>query len=291
MKVRTIGFFAILLAMTSLVGADEFDQWVGRRVFTPYAKDRAIAHVYRVDKTQGERLWLVSETTGNGRWARAKYVVPYEEAIEFYSRAIQSRPQPNYYISRGMAWIDQGRTDLAITDYDGAIDLDPEDPRIYLLRAYARISRKELETAIADLDEAIRLEPESSTAYNTRGQVRYSLEQYGKAIPDYLEAIRLDPTDPAKHNGPAWLWATCPDPEFRNGKKAVESALRACELSGWKEAAFLDTLAAAYAEASDFTKAAEWQGKALELCAFQLQPSFKERLNLYLEKKPYRESE
>ena len=39
----------------------------------------------------------------------------------------------------------------------------------------------------------------------------------------------------------AWLQATCPEAKARDGKQAVEHATRACELSAWKEAAFLDT--------------------------------------------------
>jgi hypothetical protein len=51
----------------------------------------------------------------------------------------------------------------------------------------------------------------------------------------------------------------------RDGKRAVEQAKRACELSGWKEPFFQEALAAAYAECGDFEKALEWQNKAIKL--------------------------
>jgi hypothetical protein len=52
---------------------------------------------------------------------------------------------------------------------------------------------------------------------------------------------------------------------FCDAAKAVESAKRACELSGWKNARYLATLAAANSEASDFDAAAHNQERALDL--------------------------
>ena len=64
--------------------------------------------------------------------------------------------------------------------------------------------------------------------------------------------LRLHPRDACALDGRAWIFATCPNPTYRNGKKAVEVAIEACELTRWKEAYCLETLGAAYAEAGDF---------------------------------------
>ncbi len=103
--------------------------------------------------------------------------------------------------------------------------------------------------------------------------------------------IHLDPKDATAYNCRAWIWGTCPEAEYRDGKKAVESATRACELTEWKDAFPLGTLAAANAEAGDFDAAVKWQTKANGL---YVDPADKvkgeERLKLYQEKKPYRET-
>ena len=48
------------------------------------------------------------------------------------------------------------------------------------------------------------------------------------------------------------MLATSPDAKLRNGRRAIELATRACELTKYKAAYILSTLAAAYAETGDF---------------------------------------
>ena len=79
----------------------------------------------------------------------------------------------------------------------------------------------------------------------------------------------------------AWLRATCPDRQFRDGRRAVEIATTACELTGWQNAAYLDTLAAAYAELSDFPIAIEWQTKAVAAAPDEFRGLWRYRLELY----------
>jgi Flp pilus assembly protein TadD len=76
-----------------------------------------------------------------------------------------------------------------------------------------------------------------------------------KALADFDEAIRLAPNDSEAYRARAWIWATCPDANHRDGQRAVRSARTACELSGWKDARCLGTLAAAYAEPGDYDSA------------------------------------
>ena len=87
----------------------------------------------------------------------------------------------------------------------------------------------------------------------------------------------------------AWLLATCPDPKFRNGEKALENATKACELTAFKQSSKLESLAAAYAEIGNFNDAINTQVRAIELALnAKKKPEMEERLALYRSNKPYR---
>ena len=55
--------------------------------------------------------------------------------------------------------------------------------------------------------------------------------------------------------GSGWILATHPRSDLRNGTEAVDLGKRLCELTGGTNAVALGTLAAAYAEAGQFTEA------------------------------------
>jgi tetratricopeptide (TPR) repeat protein len=170
-------------------------------------------------------------------------------------------------INQGLVWRKKGEYDKAIASYDAAIRRDPRVPAAYLNRGIAWQFKGDLERAIADYNAAIELDPKSAD-----------------------EAIRLDPTYAKAYANRAWLQATCPDATYRDGKQAAASATRACELTGWKDAAILDTLAAACAEAGEFETAVKWQNRALEGAKdTRSLTEQRARLALYEAKQPYRE--
>ena len=138
---------------------------------------------------------------------------------------------------------------------------------------------------------AIRLDPSAVAANGNRGWLWTKKQEFDKAAADYDEAIRLDPDDCSALNNAAWLKATCPDERFRNGREAVELATKANSLLGGEYFAWLDTLAAAHAEAGDFDAAIKVQNKAIEMNPKdeEFVAAAKQRLALYQDHKPYRE--
>ena len=199
------------------------------------------------------------------------------------------------HIGRGMGLVRQGDAAGAIAECDKALELMPEGQRArgdaYACRATAWTMRGEDAKALADAESAIRLNPGFAPYYVVRGLSHARLRHYAAAEADLLQSLRIDPKGTAALNNLAWLWATCPDPQYRHGDRAVQCATDVCESTGWKEPAHLGTLAAALAEAGDFDTAITMQQKALENPDYQRQQGEKayQRIQLYRTGMPYRE--
>jgi lipopolysaccharide biosynthesis regulator YciM len=84
------------------------------------------------------------------------------------------------------------------------------------------------------------------------------------------------------------MLATCPDEKGRDGNRAVQLAMKACELTNSKRAFYFFVLAAAYAEAGQFDKAVQNQNKAMEDSLLRQSPVCRQCLELFKQKKPYR---
>lgn len=153
-------------------------------------------------------------------------------AIDHFTRRTEADPKTSgYYFYRAMLWFATGETDKALADYDEVIRIVPTDAHEHLCRGWAWQAKTDYDKALADYDEVIRLDPKSIATHFNRSLVWYDKTEYGKALPDFNEATRLDPKSAYAVGSRAWIWATCPDEMVRDGKNAVESATRACELS------------------------------------------------------------
>lgn len=140
-------------------------------------------------------------------------------------------------------------------------------------------------------DEKIHALSEKGYDVLSKGNYRHKGD-FAKAIHDYEQAILLDSKHSVAHNNLAWLLATCANPAFRNGKRAVQLSRQACELLQWSKWNYIGTLAAAYADIGNFQEAIKWQRKSLEmnLPEAAVAPA-QQRLSLYEQNKPYHEQE
>ena len=172
----------------------------------------------------------------------------------------------------------------------------PDNFSAYTNRGNAYSMRHKLDLALADYNAVLNSVANKDAkqlgeVYYNRG-VAYQLN--GKpelAIPDYRHAIAIDAMIHGVHNKLAWLLATNPKDSVRNGTEAVAVALVACEQTGNANAAYLDTLAAAYAEAGDFPHALTTMDAAIAHTAEsdeQERTTYRQRRALYAQGKAYR---
>ncbi len=215
----------------------------------------------------------------------------YDRAIADYTKAIETNPRySDPYNNRGLIWDIKGEPDRAMADYTKALEIYPYFATAYYNRGNVWYMRGDYDRAIADYDKALEIKPNFSTAYNNRGDAWGKKGDYAQAIADYDRALAINPRFVVAYNNKAWLLATCPDGEYRNGAKAVELALNAVELN--PDVYQLDTLAAAYAEAGKFEDAIITQERVISLLNKEgdtevLTESI-ERLRYYEAHKPWR---
>jgi Flp pilus assembly protein TadD len=144
------------------------------------------------------------------------------------------------------------------------------------------------------LRRAAALEPGRADAHLQLAVLYTARGLTSQAVQEYRQALRLEPDLPGALNNLAWILATCPQAELRDGGEAVRLAGRACVGSGWKETVFIGTLGAAYAEAGEFERAVATAQRACALATALGETNLlalnQELLSEYQKGRPHRET-
>jgi Flp pilus assembly protein TadD len=130
-------------------------------------------------------------------WARCEGSDP-DASIAACTALVESGKEDNEnqavaFNSRGIAFAMKGKQDQAITDFNRAIQLEPDYAGAFSNRANAYAAKGEFDQAMADYDRAIQLKPDDSDAYNYRGVAYAVMGHFDKAIADFDRAIQLKP--------------------------------------------------------------------------------------------------
>ena len=216
----------------------------------------------------------------------------YQDAIEAYKQAIRINPDlAKAYNNLGNACLFLERYQDAIESYKQAIGIKPDLAEAYynLGAAYLKLGR--YQNAIEAYKQAIRIKPDLAEAHYNLGKALVAQGQIYEALDQLRQAIRLRPDCPDFMNDFAFLIITHPEIKNRDVNEATRLARRACELTSYKNPAFLGTLAAAYASAGKFSEAVDTARKAIAIADSANQPQIKNiiqhHLTFYTQGKPY----
>jgi tetratricopeptide (TPR) repeat protein len=224
----------------------------------------------------------------------------HEEEIAHYETSVRLLPNsPAAHVNLGAAMADAGKLEGAIVQYRRALQLRADYPLARANLAHALLRQGKLEDAKEHYREALRLEPGNADAHNNIGFIFLEQGHSDTAISHFRDALMIDASSAGAHYNAgralrrrgeltesvehfqqalraspdwtpalvnlAWLFATAPDDGLRRADEAVRLAERAAELTGNRDAAVLDVLAAAYAAAGQFNRAVDAAGAALRL--------------------------
>lgn len=166
-----------------------------------------------------------------------------DEALSYFTEALNIAPNlASTHSNVGFVLIKTGKTDEGIQQLQKALELDPNLPDAHY----------NLGAALLQQGKLLARQQATSSAV---GRYREAVRQFREALrakPDFLPAL----------NDLAWLLASSPHAEIRNGTEAVTLAQHACEVTSWKYAQLIGTLAAARAEAGQFEEAAKTADRA-----------------------------
>jgi tetratricopeptide (TPR) repeat protein len=217
-----------------------------------------------------------------------------QQALEDAESLIHLRPQdPAGYRHRATARILLGEAELVSQDLETLLELRPADAEIrgFCAETLMRLGRPD--EALEEIDHAIQHAPDDPRGYFLRSMLWHSVGERDRQRQDLEHVLRLDPDQVVTLNCLAWLLATSPDEELRDGPRSVVLARRAVEQTGSQNPHLLDTLAACLAEVGEFAEARETQRAAIDIFRAHLEPEqldpYLERLDAYERDQPYRE--
>jgi tetratricopeptide (TPR) repeat protein len=203
-------------------------------------------------RTQKEAISLLKNEKKEGKY----YKKAHKDNVTQYQKRLLS------YKAR-KPW----RTNPPRIDYDKTLKIKRAGKLVYESGG-SSYRDGEYDLAIEYANEALEIyktlkdRKYSNIAYALLGKSYRAKGNYNQAIESYEAGIRCDPNDWVMYYNLSWLLATCPKPDCRDGKRALELAQRGVSLG--ESSLALRALAAAYAEVGNFDEAIKTQKKAMK---------------------------
>ncbi|NIR72452.1 tetratricopeptide repeat protein [candidate division KSB1 bacterium] len=215
-----------------------------------------------------------------------------DEAIQQFKIALQLRPDPEGHVYVANLLRELNRLDEAADHYRAAINLQPNYIVAYNNLGQLLLEMGQVEEGLMWVEKALRLDRRFPDAYISLGTFYVRKGRDAEAIATYRQGLQVTQGFMPIALRLAWLLATSPQQELRDGKEAMRLAKAICKKTKYHDPESLDVLAAAYAEMGQFSKAVQIAEKAYELASanqeIELAKEIRVRLALFRTQTPYR---
>ncbi len=209
-----------------------------------------------------------------------------KQSRQFFQKAIDLDPRSDEaYFQLGVISRREGNLKEAREMFLKALAFHPNNANVYNNLGVTLLEMADFKGAGKALRKALEIYPEHINARYNLGLALWSLGNTEQAIVEYQTIMKVKPNWAIVANSLAWVLATDKNPGNRNGTEALRWAQVACAGEGGEKPEYLDTLAAAYAEAGDFKSAMRTARKGVKLARaashMELVRELQERLALY----------
>ncbi len=116
----------------------------------------------------------------------------YKDSVVTLTKGIELKPTENKYIFRGNSYMELGMFDLALADFNSAVEFAPDCARAYFRRGILYKRMEQLEKAEKDFKKAIELNPEFDNAMIELGFIMIQMGKKG-AMKHFNDAIKINP--------------------------------------------------------------------------------------------------
>jgi protein O-mannosyl-transferase len=193
----------------------------------------------------------------------------------------------------GIVFMGQGKLDDAISLLQSAVARRPENSPAHENLAKALLQKGQVADALIHYKKLLELQPDNMEVHNIVGTVLVQQHRIREGVEEWQKVLTIQPENGNAMSNLAWVFATSPDDSLRDGGKAVHLAQEAMRISDRRIPLLFRTLAAAYAEAGDFSKAIQTAQEGIELATSKGNPNLATELqgniSLYQEQRPLRD--
>jgi tetratricopeptide (TPR) repeat protein len=193
----------------------------------------------------------------------------------------------------GIVYLRQGKLDEAISLLQAAVDLRPDNSPAHENLAKALLQKGQVADALIHYRKLLELQPDNIEVHNIVGTVLIQQGRIRDGVEEWEKVLAIQPDNGNAMSNLAWVLATSPDDSLRNGGKAIQLAEEALRISGRRIPILFRTLAAAYAEIGEFSKAIQTAQQGVDLANSQgnsgLAAELQGNIALYEERQPLRD--
>ena len=186
---RALLMSAVVLAAAGPALADDMDVCRDKQS-EPKPRLEACEKIIAAGQTTGKDLGIAYSVRAQALAARRVY----DKAITAFSAAHDADPDnPGIIDARGWAYERTGQDDLAMADYNLALQKRPNFGNAYNNRGTLYLRKQALQSALDDFSSAIKYAPKMLFGYTNRARVETLNKDFDAALADFTAAQQVEP--------------------------------------------------------------------------------------------------